>query len=225
MRRKLFAALLAPFGFYMSAALMMTISYVGFGVPVEGHRPMIGGLRDGMPAERAGLHIRDEIVAIDGHAITDPSQVAPAINAGGEHVPVEVVRAGERRTFTVTPVRDGDNRRIGIEIWPIEEFQRAPFFTGLGQALLFPARYAVYVLRFVFSGRAKAEFSGPIGIIKTIRHQVSWPDRLGVLAVYSVYFMLFSLLIAPLIFWRAAASRPEGGEVLRRARGEPDARI
>ena len=211
MRRKLFASLLAPVSLYLIAAALTTIIYVAYGVPVEGKQPVIGGIKDGAPAARAGLQIGDEIVSIGGRAIDDTLQVAPAINAAGDHVSIEVVRDGQHRDFTVEPIRDGDVRRIGIELWPAEKYERAPFFSALGEGLAFPPRYAAFILhRFkqIVVGRQKAEFSGPVGIVKVMHRQaqIGMRNLLQTIAVLVVYFMLLSLLIAPLIYWRASRS-------------------
>jgi regulator of sigma E protease len=211
MRRKLFAALIAPVSLYLIAAVVMTITYVAFGVPVEGKQPMIGAVKDGMPAARAGLQTGDEIVSIGGRAIDDTAQVPPAINAAGDHVSIEVVRDGQRRDFTVEPMRDGDVRRIGIEIWPVEKYERASFFTGLGEGLAFPPRYGAFILhgfKEMFAGRQKAEFSGPVGIVKVMRKQASIGMRnlLQTIAVLVVYIMMLSLLVAPIVFWRVSRS-------------------
>jgi regulator of sigma E protease len=211
MRRKLFAALIAPVSLYLIAAVIMTITYVAFGVPVEGKQPMIGAVKDGMPAARAGLQMGDEIVSIGGRTIDDTVQVVPAINAAGDHVSIEVVRDGQRRDFTVEPMRDGDVRRIGIEIWPVEKYERASFFTGLGEGLAFPPRYGAFILhgfKEIFAGRQKAEFSGPIGIVRVMHKQPhsGVNNLLQMIAILAAYVMMLSLLAAPLIFWRASRS-------------------
>jgi regulator of sigma E protease len=211
MKRKLMVSLSPPLAFYAVAALLMMVTSVAFGVPVEDKRAMIGGLKEGMPAARAGLQGGDEIVAIDG-APVEISDVARAINRGGDLVSVEVIRGGEHRNFSVAPIRDGDMRRIGIEIMPAEGFHDAPFFRSVWEGVAFPARYGAFVLHGfyeIFAGRQKAEFSGPIGIVKVMHKQTSRGLRYGLttIAILFAYLMVLSLLAAPIVFWRAAPNR------------------
>jgi regulator of sigma E protease len=196
---KLLVLLAGPIAFYVVAAAVMAIVFIRFGLPVEGTRPMVGGLRPGGPAERSGLERDDLIVAIDGRPMTDTSQVAPAINAGGRVVEIEVERDGQRRTIRVEPIDDGQSRRIGIEIWAQEAYEPAPLSRALPVAVAFPIRYSRFVLagmKQIALGKQKVEFSGPIGTVKVTQRQVKqgWRNALSILAIMSVYFGLQVLL-------------------------------
>lgn len=55
-------------------------------------------------AQRAGLHVGDEIVGVDGHPITNPSQLTTAINGSpGRPLSVSVLRDGHHVNLSVTP--------------------------------------------------------------------------------------------------------------------------
>jgi S1-C subfamily serine protease len=67
------------------------------------HGALISGLDDGGPAERDGLRQGDIIVAIDGNAVTGPTELRQAVHdRPGGTVQVEVIRSGALITFGVT---------------------------------------------------------------------------------------------------------------------------
>jgi regulator of sigma E protease len=188
---------------YLFAAMIMVTFYLIWGVPVPGKSPIVGDLKPGKPAATAGLEREDEIVAINGVKITDVNQVAPAISASqGNPVKLDVMRLGQPKSITVKPEKDGNDWRIGIELWPKEEFAPAPFGESVKEGLMFPVQYSGFILhgfREIFAGRQKAEFSGPVGIVKVMQRQISqgWKNALQILAIISVYLGLFNLLPLP----------------------------
>jgi regulator of sigma E protease len=188
---------------YLFAALVMVCFYLIWGVPVEGKIPLVGGLKDGKPAAVAGLQPGDEIVSINGKKITDTNQVAPAIaGSEGQPVSIDIMRYGQAKNFTVKPEKVDGDWRIGIEIWPKEEYAAAPVGESLKQGLMFPVRYSGFILhgfREIFAGRQKAEFSGPVGIVKVMQRQIAQGAKsaLSIVAIISVYLGLFNLLPLP----------------------------
>jgi regulator of sigma E protease len=188
---------------YLFAAVVMVCFYMIWGVPIDGHTPLVGGIKDGKPAATAGLELGDEIVAINGKKITDTQQVSPAVNSSnGEPVKIEIVRAGQPKTFVVKPEKVDNDWRIGIEIWPKEEYAPAPVGQTVKEGLLFPVRYSAFILhgfREIFAGRQKAEFSGPVGIVRVMQRQIAqgWKNALQIVAIISVYLGLFNLLPLP----------------------------
>jgi regulator of sigma E protease len=188
---------------YLFAALIMIIFHLVWGVPVEGKAPIVGGIRDGKPAAAAGLQLGDEIVKIDGKPVTDTTQVAPLISGSqGKPVTIDLMRDGQPKQLVVKPEKDGSDYRIGIEIWAKEETAPAPASECIKKGLLFPVNYSRFILhgfREIFAGRQKAEFSGPIGIIKVMQRQISQgaKNALSIIAIISVYLGLFNLLPLP----------------------------
>jgi regulator of sigma E protease len=199
-----FATILAgPGTNYIFATIVMVVFYLIWGVPIDGKTPLIGGMKDNMPAATAGMELGDEIVAIDGKKIPDTGEVSKAIAASkGETVTVDILRGGQPKQFKVKPVLDGKEWRIGIEIWPKEEYAPAPVGETVKTGLLFPVRYSAFILhtfREIFAGRQKAEFSGPVGIVKVMQRQIAqgWKNALQIVAIISVYLGLFNLLPVP----------------------------
>ena len=188
---------------YVFAALLMTGVYIAYGVPVPGHAPLVGGLRDGKPAAAAGLQLGDELVSIDGHKLGEINQVAPLINGSqGKAVTIDILRDGQPKSISVKPEKDGNDYRIGIEIAPKEEYVAAPLGKSIVEGLRFPYDYSRFILHGfgeIFAGRQKAEFSGPIGIVKVMKRQIAlgFKNTLAIIAIISVYLGLFNLLPLP----------------------------
>ncbi len=188
---------------YVFAAVAMVLVYLAFGVPQPGKTPLVGGLQAGKPAEAAGLLPGDEIASIDGKKIFDTSEVSKQIRAAlGRPVAIEVRREGTSKIFNVTPIKEGSDFRVGIEIDSKEEYVKAPFITCVTQGLRFPYDYSRFILHGfaeIFAGRQKAEFSGPVGIVKVMKRQLSQgaASGLSIIAIISVYLGLFNLLPLP----------------------------
>src|SRR6185369_13675557 len=99
------------------AALVMVVVHLAWGVAESGKIPVVGALPADKPAARAGIEPGDEIVSINGKRTEDVDQVAPLVNASaGNPITVEVLRHKTNKTFTVTPLKDGNDWRIGIQL-------------------------------------------------------------------------------------------------------------
>jgi regulator of sigma E protease len=112
------------------------------------------------------------------------------------------LRDGQPVTIHVRAEKDGNDYRVGIQVGEKEE--RAPASVGesIKQGLMFPIQYSQFILHGfgeIFAGRQKAEFSGPIGIVKVMQKQISLGLRSAVeiVAIISVYLGLFNLLPLP----------------------------
>jgi regulator of sigma E protease len=189
---------------YVFAALLMVCVYLMYGVPVPGKAPLVGGLVANKPAQAAGLQPGDELVAIDGHKLADYQEVSDLINSsGGKPIKIDVLREGKPTSITIAALKENDGKfRIGIEITPKEEYQPASAGRCIYEGLRFPVDYSRFILhgfREIFAGRQKAEFSGPIGIVKVMKNQIAHGLRstLSIIAIISVYLGLFNLLPLP----------------------------
>jgi regulator of sigma E protease len=188
---------------YVFAAVIVVISCLVWGVPVAGKAPIVGVIHEGKPAAVAGMQQGDELISIDGKPVTDTQQVAPLINASqGRPVTVQLVRDGQPKSVVVTPAKDHNDYRIGIEIWAKDETAPATVGECFKYGLTFPIQYSRFILHGfgeIFAGRQKAEFSGPIGIVKVMQRQISQgaKNALSIMAIISVYLGLFNLLPLP----------------------------
>jgi regulator of sigma E protease len=188
---------------YLFAAIMMSAIYVGFGRPEAGPVPMVYEIMDGTPAAQGGLELGDEVLAIDGKAVKGQNEVAPIIEASqGRAVHLEVRRGHDLQTLTITPQKIDGAWRVGIKIGPREVFKKVPVGTAIGSGLVFPylqTREIFHGFAEIFRGNQKAEFSGPIGIVRQMKGQLArgTAEGLSVIAIISVYLGLFNLLPLP----------------------------
>ncbi len=68
----------------------------------------------GAAARDAGLRIGDEILKIDGIAVTNARDVRSALEAGGSQVALTVRREGKTHTLRLHPEDSGDGPRLGV---------------------------------------------------------------------------------------------------------------
>ncbi len=83
--------------------------------------PIIGKLVAGAAADRAGLRVGDEVLRIDGAAISSWTDLVGKIReAGGKSVALDVVREGRQLQFEVVPELANENGqqigRIGVAV-------------------------------------------------------------------------------------------------------------
>ena len=206
---------------YIFAAFLMVIIFLIYGVPVAGKLPVVGGVLDNTPAAAAGLKMEDELVSIDGTKLTDFEQVSKYIAAAqGKPVKVDVLRDGKPMSFTIQPQKEADTWRIGIQIEPKLEYQAAPAGECVKEGLMFPIRQSAGILhglKEILARRQKAQFSGPVGIVKEMQRRIAqgFREALMIIAIISVYLGLFNLLPLPaldggrLVFlgWEAISRR------------------
>ncbi len=187
---------------YIFAAVVMTALYLIAGIP-QGKQPLVGGLVEGKPAAKAGLLPGDEIRKINGTTLNLYTEVAPAIAASqGKPLDIVVFRDGAEKTLSVVPEKDGNDYRIGIEVGAKEEFVSSSLTECVRNGVMFPIAYSREILHGfaeIFRGHQKAQFSGPLGIMKVMKHQMALGPKSGfsIAAIISVYLGLFNLLPIP----------------------------
>lgn len=61
---------------------------------------LVASVRDGAPADSAGLRAGDVLLSVDGREVTDPGEVADAVSEGSGEVEIRLLRRGEEMTIT-----------------------------------------------------------------------------------------------------------------------------
>lgn len=69
---------------------------------------LVAEVRDGSPADRAGLRAGDVLLSVAGEEVRRPRDAARAVRDAPGEVPVRVLRRGEERSFTVRLGKPGD---------------------------------------------------------------------------------------------------------------------
>lgn len=90
---------------YMGVTLQDVDSGIAAAVGAEANRgELIASVAPGGPSARAGLEQGDVVVAVNGQPVTPQQSVSYLVSnmPVGARVPIEVIRNGQRRTFTLT---------------------------------------------------------------------------------------------------------------------------
>jgi regulator of sigma E protease len=179
-------------------------------------RAVLGEVQLGRPADVAGLKRGDEVLRIDGQAVTDASALRAAVRASGQHqAPVMqawlVSREGRLLDIDVTPERVADGSqlmgRIGAQVGepPAKVWVQYGVFDGLGQAATKTWEVIVMTLDMLWrllTGHASLDnLSGPLTMADYAGRSASLGlgAYLSYLALVSVGLGVFNLLPLPML--------------------------
>ena len=199
---RLATILAGPAANYVTAFVLMLLVLLAFGMPSKTQK--IIEPVPGKPAAVAGLRAGDVLVSANGQAVSADSPISDVIRAGqGAPVKIDVKRAGQPLTFTVTPEHQSSGAfQVGIQIGPVDE--RTPVSAGaaIKEAFVYPYYTSLGILGGLYDmirGRVHADLSGPIGITKQIAKAADRGivDFMGMIILLSVYLGLFNLLPLP----------------------------
>jgi len=181
--------------------------------PKESNFP-ITELEPGMPAEKAGMQLGDEIVSVDGQPIAGLQAMIESLKRSKDK-PIQIVvrRNGHLLSFTVTPVLSdikgdlkGDQRyRVGIGSAPMKvsslplaaAFRRSVEQNKQGSLLILEL-----VQKMVQRKISIRSIEGPIGIGRAAGQAASkkgWTPLLELAAVVSLNLGIFNLLPIPIM--------------------------
>jgi regulator of sigma E protease len=197
-----------PLANFVLAFAIYVIAAVTFGVasPVL-NSTEIGPITDGSPAQKAGLHIGDHIVSVDGKAVSDGSQLVQKIQtSAGIPLTIGYTRHGAVYSVRIVPIAvkvDGKTiGRIG--------FARLPTFQRVGLLAAFPLAWEDFSTQMVgqFSGiitlvsHPVEHFSNVSGVIGMSRaaavyQDIGWAAYLELAAMISIALGMLNLLPFP----------------------------
>lgn len=184
------------------------------GISTEGiQEPILGSVKDGGDAERAGLQPGDRLLAVAGSPVSVWREVQEALNASiGQEIEIVAERAGERLRVALTPqphrlageLPDGS---VFADVGIIFQEPRQP--ASLPQAVLAgweetwaDAGFLVQSLVLIVSSKVGREsVAGPVGIASVIAESYAYGiDRLlRLVALISVNLAVVNLLPFPVL--------------------------
>ncbi|MGH9381973.1 MAG: RIP metalloprotease RseP [Thermoanaerobaculia bacterium] len=167
-------------------------------------QPRITQLVPGLPGERAGLRVGDELHAMDGRPVFDLQGFVQHIQ---EHaavgVELELERDGRPLTLTVVPVDEGGSGRIGAGIGYFQRFGPIEATVESVRHNAQIVRHTLAALGHVVTGRMKARsaLSGPIGIaaISGEAARAGVRNLVYVMALLSISIGLLNLFPIPIL--------------------------
>ncbi len=167
----------------------------------------------GMPAEKAGLKVGDQILTANGQNIPALEAMVQMLNRTKD-MPLEIVvlRNGEKRTFTVKPVldpvgsRQGPAYRIGIARNVATKVEKLNFPEALKRSLSDNKKSSFLILellqKMVQHKVSMRQVDGPIGIgsaVGAAAREEGWMPLLLITAAISLNLGIMNLLPIPIL--------------------------
>ncbi|HZO81328.1 MAG TPA: RIP metalloprotease RseP [Candidatus Binataceae bacterium] len=108
-----------PVSNILFAPILMALVYV-YGVPYT--KPIVGMVKQGMPAATAGLRSGDEVLAVDGRKVESWADLSDAIkSSAGARLKIDIAR----------PTAGGAPRRLAIEVTPVRQNEKTIYGTTM----------------------------------------------------------------------------------------------
>jgi regulator of sigma E protease len=206
--QRLAIVLAGPIANFILAYLILLIGAVVFGVPSDKPTAVIGLVTDNSPASKAGLHVGDRILTIDGKSMSDGDRVIAKLHASkGKTLALAYRRGESTQTTTVTP---GDcppsvSKEYGcIGISPIFAYARIPLQSAIvdsGEEFVNIADSTVGSLGLLVTHFTKyaGQVSGPVGMGQAagVVQDLGWGPYFVLAATISFALGLFNLLPIP----------------------------
>ncbi len=172
---------------------------------------VVGEVISGMPAYVAGVQEGDRILAVDGHEVTEWTDLTELISErGGQGLVLRVEREGRVVDLKVTPMKDQDGKeeRGRIGIWPEQKTFTRKF--GVVDAFRYGAMETVDRVAltaksiaglFLRPASIGQSISGPIAIIEMSGRaaQRDFSTFVNFIAAISIALMVFNLLPIPIL--------------------------
>ena len=200
-------------------ALEKTLTPEPFGMSETGyaglspkHPLVVTDLEEGMPAEKAGVEIGDEIGALDGKPVPALGAMIESLKQTKDQpIQLTVSRHGQLKTFTLTPVlapvRSADEKayRIGIGSLPMS-VGSLPFGQAIRRSFEDNRKTSLLILELLQKlVRRKVSLravEGPIGIGRAAGQAASekgWTPLLLLTSAISLNLGIFNLLPIPIL--------------------------
>jgi regulator of sigma E protease len=166
----------------------------------------ITDLQAGMPAQKAGLKVGDEILALDGKPVPALAAMVASLKQTQDNpIALTVRRGGEIKTFTVRPVLNDKSYRIGVESFP-SKVTTLPLGAALRLSIQRNERASLMILELVKKMIERKmsirTIEGPIRIGQAAGEAASrkgWTPLLELTAAISLNLGIFNLLPIPIL--------------------------
>ncbi len=166
----------------------------------------ITDLQPGMPAEKAGLKLGDEILTVDGKPVPALAAMVESLKLSQDKpIALTVRRGNEIKYFTVQPVMNEKSYRIGVGSFP-SKVTTLPFTQALHLSIVRNERASLMILelvkKMVERKMSIRTIEGPIRIGQAAGEAASrkgWTPLLELTAAISLNLGIFNLLPIPIL--------------------------
>src|SRR5271165_3597461 len=168
---------IAPFGNVSDPEQIRSIGWV------QDEPIVVTQMEAKMPAAKAGMHIGDQIVAINGAPMRSLFSVIRFLQKNGDQpLVISALRNGQAMKFTATPVMTEDNGqkryRLGFQSEPVR-VDKLPFPQALSRSLDENKKYSLLIVdlvrKMVRNETSIKQMEGPIGIARASGQAASQP--------------------------------------------------
>jgi regulator of sigma E protease len=169
-------------------------------------------LEPGMPAEKAGLKVGDQILTVDGQPVPVLDAMVEILKRTKDK-PIEIVvlRGGQKKSFMLQPVLSDINGRleqryrVGLTSIRIK-VSRLPFAAAVSKSVEENKKGSLLILellqKMVLRKVSMRQVEGPIGISGAVgraAREKGWMPLLGITAAISLNLGIFNLLPIPIL--------------------------
>jgi regulator of sigma E protease len=201
------------------AVVLLCFTFLTYGIPQE-ELPLpskIGGVSQGLPAEKAGLNRGDIVLSINGVPVSTWNELSSIIRKSeGKEIVIQVKRNGKILDFKIKPemskekVKPGEKAPYVIGITaPLEELEFRYEKVSVGVAISrgivqtwFYTRFTLVVVAKMITGEiSRKNIGGPIEIARQAGKQGSkgLPYLLGLMVLLGVNLGLLNLFPIPIL--------------------------
>lgn len=164
-----------------------------------------------MPAGKAGIHVGDRILFINGVPMHSVTGIIHYLQQNGvKPVDVTIGRDGQQLSFTMTPVQVTDNGqkvfRLGFGISTPITVERLSLPKAFQVSLQENKRYSLLIVelvkKLVEQKASIKQMEGPIGIARAsgeAARQPGWTPLMGLMAMISLNLGILNLLPIPIL--------------------------
>lgn len=184
---------------FLLAFLLFVVVFMGIGIPSD--KNMVGKVVPGGPAEQAGIHNGDLIVAINGRQTDTWYELTSIIHQNPQkEILITVLRGEQKIDFKVIPRLDAKNNigLIGIERMWEKQGIFASIILGIKQAVGVSILLVSSLMQMIF-GKIPADVAGPVGMVQLVGQAVEfgWASVLNFAAILSLNLGLINLFPIP----------------------------
>lgn len=210
--QRAFVVAAGPIASFLLAIVIFSGTYMIYGYGY--HKPLVGHVLEGSPAEKAGFQKGDIIVSINDNKVDKFQDIWTIVQiSGDELLKFKVLRDGQEVTLqgrsAVSDKLDklGNRpRQLGIASSKNYIYQRVDPITAIGLSLKQTYEIIVlplqYLSKVISKGEVPDKLSGPLGIADTagkVLINIGWLGLIQLAATLSAAIGFFNLLPIPLL--------------------------